>query len=122
MKYTKKDLERLLTSPDETPLSVLGERYVGSLLAGEGIARAVMLLTDQRLYVRGRVLTNAQGKLTWITRDSVVNAEDINASHVTTHKFPLGWPLLILGLILLLVLVFRQASLFYSYHGLHAQN
>ncbi|HPT71061.1 MAG TPA: hypothetical protein PLE74_02110 [Candidatus Cloacimonadota bacterium] len=64
-------------SVDENAVSTLGQGYWDSFLRGEGLTKLVMVLTNKRLYIKGKVIILGKSKA---TIDEDINVADISGT------------------------------------------
>ena len=84
-------------SPDEKLITILGRGYLQSFISGYGLTKGIILLTDRRLYQRGkRYIRNPRGGWSLNLGSAVVDVDDITGTNYYSHN-PFG--LLVMGII-----------------------
>ena len=98
------NLSRFFHSLDEKLIAILGRGYIQSLITGQGLSKGVLLLTDKRLYQRGkRYNRTPRGGWSSINAHAVVNVDDITGTSYLSQEHPgLLWSAIILGIIVLI--------------------
>ena len=82
-------IESWFVNPEEKPLAILGQGYLASALRG-AFARSVLVLTQDRIYQRGRVFELAfNGRWIATKGHKIVEVRSVNASAFKEVSFPI---------------------------------
>ncbi|PKN74802.1 MAG: hypothetical protein CVU49_06635 [Candidatus Cloacimonetes bacterium HGW-Cloacimonetes-2] len=69
---------------NESMIATLGKTYLDSFLSGAGLTKLVMVLTNQRLYVKGKTFILGRGK---VTIDEDYNVNDLTGTSYEIKSF-----------------------------------
>ncbi len=69
---------------NESMIAALGKTYLDSFLSGAGLTKLVMVLTNQRLYVKGKTFILGRGK---VTIDEDYNVNDLTGTSYEIKSF-----------------------------------
>ena len=99
----EKKLKQHFHSPDEKLVAILGRGYLQSFITGHGLTKGLLLLTDRRLYQKGkRYNRTPNGGWSSFTGSAVVDVNDITGtSYLSLNPFGLLWASIISGILVI---------------------
>ncbi len=81
---------QIFHDPREQVRAVLGQDYLTSVLQGGNLSKSIMILTDKRIYQRGKIFEfTTQGHLVSSAGERVVNIRDVTGTSFKEKNFPL---------------------------------
>lgn len=69
--------KNFFVSPSETVIATIGSNYLQNILDGQKVKRGYALLTEKRLYYRGKLFQGVGKHLTSTSEECIVSVEDI---------------------------------------------
>lgn len=102
-------------SPKEKFVCALGNGYLMNFLAGGFLGNGFAVISDKRVYFKGKSYEVGEKKLKVRTTASTVDLKDVTGTEVRTVKhielLILGWICVVLGVILCLIFSFITSAL-----------
>ncbi len=103
------DFKKILINPKESVLSVLGNNYAQTFLATGSIGKGFAILSDKRVYFKGKCLYKTGKKYHSSNEERIVDLTDVTGSgfeHIVQNS-ALVWGIIVLILTLALVFWFN---------------
>jgi hypothetical protein len=110
-------------NPSEKTLGILGQSYIDSVIFTGDFSKAIMILTDRRVYVSGKSFQKIGNKLVSIATKQAVNIEDVTGTSIwevnNTGTLVGSIILIILGIVLAILLATLNGDVTMGLFGLY---
>ena len=104
---SKINIEKIVYDPSEVHMGTLGVDYVSNFLISGDLSKTILVLTDKRLYQKGKAFErNSSNGFSQVNTQKVVDIKDITGTSLINYK-----PLLLKILIMGLMVMFSLSSL-----------
>jgi len=103
-----RELKDMFVSPDEKEQAVIGQGWLRSMLQSGILGNGFGVLTDRRLYFRGKSYSKVSGQFVKTDEDCVIDIRDITSSGFTYAR-RLSWLLLMVASLVIAIFIFVGA-------------
>jgi hypothetical protein len=104
---SKINIEKIVYDPSEEHMGTLGVDYVSNFLISGDLSKTILVLTDKRLYQKGKAFErNSSNGFSQVNTQKVVDIKDITGTSLINYK-----PLLLKIVLLFLIAMFSISSI-----------